>query len=189
MLRLVVVVVMLLLAALLLYVATRPSGFRIQRSIRIFAPRERLFAYVSDLHNFDAWSPWATLDPAMQKIHSGAASGVGAAYEWRGNNKVGQGRMEIIDAVEPARVVIKLDFLKPFAAHNTTEYILAEAADGTEFTWLMHGPNSFASRVMSLFFSMDKMVGAQFEQGLASLKSLVEQGRLDAERIGEGSER
>lgn len=189
MLRLIVIVVMVLLAALLFYVATRPPAFRIQRSIRIAASRETLFAYVSDLRNFDAWSPWAMLDPAMQKNHSGSAGGVGAVYEWRGNSKVGQGRMEIIDAVEPARVVIRLDFLKPFAAHNTTEYILAEAGDGTEFTWLMHGPNSFVAKLMGLFFSMDRMVGTQFEQGLASLKSLAEQGKLEPKRIDERSAR
>jgi uncharacterized protein YndB with AHSA1/START domain len=174
MLRIFLVVILLLIAALLIFVATRPASFRVQRSLRIGASREKLFALVSDQRNFDAWSPWAALDPGMQKRFSGAESGPGAVYEWRGNGKVGQGRMEIIDAVEPARVVIKLDFLKPFEAHNTAEYILAEAADGTEFTWLMHGPNSFMSRLMSLFFSMDKMVGAQFEQGLASLKALAE---------------
>jgi hypothetical protein len=189
MLRLILVVALLLVAALLVFVATRPASFRVQRSLRIGVPREALFARVSDFHGFDAWSPWAALDPDMQKRFSGAERGQGAVYEWRGNNKVGQGRMEIIDAVEPARVVIKLDFLKPFEAHNTAEYILAEAADGTEFTWLMHGPNSFMSKLMSLIFSMDKMVGAQFEQGLASLKALAEESHgKDPKRIGERSD-
>ena len=101
MVKLMLIVVALLLAALMFYVATRPASFRIQRSIRIAAPREKLFAYVSDLHNFDAWSPWSPLDPGMRKMHSGAASGVGAGYEWQGNNKVGHGRMEIVEAVAP----------------------------------------------------------------------------------------
>lgn len=174
MLKLIFIVVMLAIAALLIVVATRPASFRVQRSIRINAPRETLFAYVSEIRNFDNWSPWAALDPAMRKTFSGPAGGIGAVYEWQGNAKVGQGRMEIIDAVAPARVVIKLDFLKPFEAHNTAEYLLAAGDEGTEFTWVMHGPNSFMSKVMSLFFSMDKMVGAQFEQGLASLKALAE---------------
>lgn len=178
MLRVILVVVLLLVAVLLIVVAMRPASFRVQRSLRIGVPREALFALVSDFHQFDAWSPWAALDPGMQKRFSGAERGQGAVYEWLGNSKVGQGRMEIIDAVEPARVVIKLDFLKPFVAHNTAEYVLAEAADGTEFTWLMHGPNSFMSKLMGLFFSMDRMVGAQFEQGLASLKVLAEGQRL-----------
>ena len=175
MVKIMLIVVALLLAGLMLYVATRPATFRIQRSIRIAAPREQLYAYVSDLHNFDAWSPWGALDPAMRKAHFGAAGGVGAGYEWQGNNKVGHGRMEITDAVEPARVVIKLDFLKPFEAHNTAEYLLAASGEGTEFTWAMHGSNNFVSKLMGLFFSMDRMVGGQFEQGLASLKTLAEE--------------
>lgn len=174
MLKLLLITVFVLLAALMFYVATRPASFRIQRSIRIAAPREKLFAYVSDLHNFDAWSPWSPLDPAMRKTHSGAARGVGASYEWQGNNKVGHGRMEIVEAVAPERVLIKLDFLKPFEAHNMAEYLLAERDGETEFTWAMYGPNNFLSKVMGLFFSMDRMVGAQFEQGLAALKAVAE---------------
>jgi uncharacterized protein YndB with AHSA1/START domain len=169
-------VVALLLAVLMFYVATRPASFRIQRSIRIAAPREKLFAYVCDLHNFDAWSPWAPLDPAMRKTHSGPANGVGACYEWQGNNKVGHGRMEIVEAMAPERVLIKLDFLKPFEAHNMAEYLLAESGGETEFTWAMYGPNNFLSKVMGLFFNMDKMVGAQFEQGLDALKTVAERG-------------
>ena len=176
MVKIMLIVVALLLAGLMFYVATRPASFRIQRSIRIAAPREKLFAYVSDLHNFDAWSPWAPLDPAMRKTHSGAASGVGAGYEWQGNNKVGHGRMEIAEAVAPERVLIKLDFLKPFEAHNMAEYLLAESGGETEFTWAMYGPNHFLSTVMGLFFNMDKLVGAQFEQGLVALKTVAERG-------------
>ena len=177
MVKIMLIVVALLLAGLMFYVATRPASFRIQRSIRIAAPREKLFAYVSDLHNFDAWSPWSPLDPAMRKMHFGATSGVGAGYEWQGNNKVGHGRMEIAEAVAPERVLIKLDFLKPFEAHNMAEYLLAESGGETEFTWAMYGPNNFLSKVMGLFFNMDKLVGAQFEQGLAALKTVAERGQ------------
>ena len=176
MLRIVLFVVLLLIAALLFLVATRPARFRVQRSIHIDAPREKLFALVSDFRNFDAWSPWAALDPTMRKSFSGADSGQGAVYEWQGNGKVGQGRMEILDAVAPSRVVIKLDFLKPFEAHNTAEYLLTPSGEGTEFTWAMYGPNNFLSKVMGLFFDMDKMVGAQFEQGLRELKTVAERG-------------
>jgi len=177
MLKIVLLVVVVLLLALVFYVATRPANFRIQRSIRITAARETLFAYVSDLHNFDAWSPWALLDPAMRKMHSGAASGVGACYEWQGNNKVGHGRMEIVEAVSPERVLIKLDFLKPFEAHNVAEYLLVERDGETEFTWAMYGPNNVFSKLMGLFFSMDTMVGGQFEQGLRALKAEAERSR------------
>lgn len=174
MLKLVFVVIILLIAALLFVAGTRPDRFRVQRSIRIDAPREMVYAIVSDFRNFDAWSPWAALDPAMRKTFSGAVRGVGAVYEWQGNGKVGQGRMEITDAVEPARVVIKLDFLKPFEAYNTAEYLLTPSGEGTEFTWAMQGSNNFVSKLMSLFFSMEKMVGLQFEQGLTRLKALAE---------------
>ena len=176
MVKLMLIVVALLLAALMFYVATRPASFRIRRSTRIAAPREKLFAFVSDLHNFDAWSPWAQLDPAMRKTHFGAASGVGASYEWQGNKNVGHGRMEIVEVAAPERVLIKLDFLKPFEAHNMAEYLLAENGGETEFTWSMSGPNTFMSKVMGLFFSMDRMVGAQFERGLAALKAVAERG-------------
>jgi uncharacterized protein YndB with AHSA1/START domain len=174
MLKLMLIVVSLLAAGLMFAIARKPAHFRIQRSTRIGVPREKLFAYVSDLHNFDAWSPWAQLDPAMRKTHFGAASGVGAGYEWQGNNKVGHGRMEIVEAVAPERVLIKLDFLKPFEAHNMAEYLLVERDGETEFTWAMFGPNNFTSKAMSLFFNMDKMVGAQFEQGLRELKTVAE---------------
>ena len=185
MLRFALFIVLLLIAALLFLVATRPARFRVQRSIHIDAPRERLFALVSDFHNFDAWSPWAALDPSMRKTFSGADNGQGAVYEWQGNSKVGQGRMEIVDAVAPARVVIKLDFLKPFKAHNTAEYLLTANGEGTEFAWVMHGSNNFLSKLMGVFFSMDKMVGGQFEQGLASLKALAEEQQRGGGRLGQ----
>ena len=176
MLKLVFIVVTFGIAVVLFIAARRPDRFRIERIIRIAAPRDRLFAYVCDLHNFDAWSPWAPLDPAMRKTHSGPQSGVGAAYEWQGNKKVGHGRMEIVEAAAPERVVIRLDFLKPFEAHNTAEYLLAERDGETEFTWAMHGPSNFMSKLMGVFFDMDRMVGGQFEQGLAALKLLAERG-------------
>lgn len=174
MLRLALVMILLLIAILLFVVATRPMRFRVQRSIRIDAPREKVFALVSNFRDFDAWSPWAALDPSMRKSFSGADSGQGAVYEWQGNGKVGQGRMEIVETLAPERVVIKLDFLKPFEAHNTTEYLLTTDGEGTEFAWAMHGSNNFMAKLMGLFFSMDKMVGGQFEQGLARLKALAE---------------
>lgn len=174
MLKLAIVVVLLLLAGLAAYFATRPASFRIQRTIRIAVPREKLFDFVCDLHNFDAWSPWSALDPAMRKTHSGAARGAGAAYEWEGNSKVGHGRMEIVELAAPERVLIKLDFLKPFEAHNMAEFLLSASDGETEFTWATFGPNTWPSKVMGLFFSMDKMVGTQFEQGLGKLKALTE---------------
>jgi uncharacterized protein YndB with AHSA1/START domain len=110
----------------------------------------------------------------MKRTHSGAPSGKGAIYEWDGNNQVGKGRMEIIEATPPSKIVIKLDFMKPFEAHNTAEFTMQPAGDATNVTWAMHGPNLFVGKVMSIFIDMDDMIGKDFEAGLANLKTLAE---------------
>jgi hypothetical protein len=110
----------------------------------------------------------------MKETFSGAASGKGSVYEWSGNNKVGQGRMEIIDTSVPNRVAIKLDFLKPFEGHNTAEFTMNPKGDSTEVTWAMYGPQPFMSKLMCIFINMDKMLGADFEKGLSNLKAIAE---------------
>ena len=110
----------------------------------------------------------------MRRAHSGAASGPGAVYEWEGNRDIGKGRMEITEASPPARVTIKLDFVKPFEAHNIVEFTLEARGDSTTVTWALHGPMPYVSKLMSVFFSMERMVGADFEAGLASLKAVAE---------------
>jgi len=167
-------VLVVVVAALLVYAATRPDSFRIERSAVIKAPPEKIFALINDLHQWTAWSPWEGIDPALKRSYSGAPSGKGAAYAWEGNNKVGSGRMEILESVPASRIAIKLDFLKPFEAHNTAEFTLAPAGGGTTITWAMSGPSPYVSKVMGLVFNMDKMVGGQFEQGLANLKAKTE---------------
>ena len=174
MLRVVLVAVIALVIALALYLTTRPDSFRIQRSAAIKAPPARIFPLITDLHAWQGWSPWEKIDPALQRTYGGPASGPGAAYEWSGNKNVGKGRMEIIDQSPPSRVVIRLDFLEPFAGHNTAEFILQPAGEATTVTWAMYGPNTLIAKVMGLFFSMDAMIGAQFEQGLATLKAEAE---------------
>lgn len=171
-------VIVVALAALLLFAATRPGEFRVQRSVRIQAPPGRVFANLDDFRRWTAWSPWEGLDPELQRTFSGAASGVGSVYEWQGNRKVGKGRMEITRSDTPGRLIIKLDFLKPFEAHNTAEFALDPIADAqgeaTQLTWSMHGPAPFVSKLMGIFVSMDKMIGKDFEAGLAKLKSVAE---------------
>ncbi len=174
MLKTILVIVILLIAGLLGYAATKPDTFRIERSVSIKAPPEKVFAHISDFKAWNAWSPWEKKDPAMKRIHSGATSGKGATYQWEGNNDVGMGRMEITDATSPSRVTIKLDFLKPFEAHNNAEFTLQAKDDTTNVTWAMFGPQPFVAKVMSLAFSMDTMVGKDFEAGLANLKALAE---------------
>jgi hypothetical protein len=173
MLKTILIVVVVLIAGVLVYAATRPDSFRVQRSATLNAPPEKIAPLISDFHHWEAWSPWEKLDPAMQKTYSGAPAGKGAVYEWSGNSKAGAGRMEILDA-SPAKVSIQLDFLKPFEAHNLTDFTLEPQGAGTRLNWDMHGPMPYLSKVMCVFVSMDKMVGKDFEQGLANLKTLAE---------------
>lgn len=161
-------------AAILLFAMTKPDSFEVERSARIAAAPEAIFPYLDDFHRWGEWSPWEKMDPGMTRTFSGAASGVGAVYAWQGNKQVGEGRMEILESVAPSKVVLALDFLAPFEAHNTTEFTLTPGADSTTVIWRMSGPNTFLGKVMSIFVSMDKMVGPDFEAGLANLKAAAE---------------
>ncbi len=173
MFKIIGLIIVLLVAGVLIYATTKPDSFRIERSTTIKAPPEKISAYLSDFKQWAAWSPWEGKDPAMKRTFSRAASGKGAIYGWEGNKNVGTGRMEILD-VQPQKVTIKLDFISPFEAHNTTEYSLAPLGDSTKVTWAMFGPSNYMSKVMSVFMSMDKMVGPDFEAGLAKLKTAAE---------------
>lgn len=167
--------IVVLLAALLGYAATKPDTFRVQRSASIQAPPAKVFGLINDFHSWTSWSPWEKLDPALKRTHSGAGSGVGAVYEWEGNKKVGQGRMEIMESSPSSKIVIKLDFIKPWQAHNTAEFMLDGQGNATNITWAMHGAQPFMLKVMTtVFFNMDKMIGKDFETGLANLKSIAE---------------
>ena len=167
-------VVVLLIVALVVFIMTRPSQFHIERSTTIAAPPEVVYAKIADFHQWEEWSPWEHLDPNMKRTHSGAENGKGAAYAWEGDKNVGVGRMEITDVAPPSKVTIKLDFLKPFEGHNVAEFTLEPKGDATNVTWSMDGPMPFVSKVMCLFFNMDKMIGTDFEAGLANLKVLAE---------------
>lgn len=177
MLKKILIALVVIVIVFVLIVAMRPADFRITRSATIAAPPEVVFAQVNDLHRWDAWSPWAKLDPNIKQTHEGAAAGVGAVYSWEGNKEVGAGRMTITDSTTNELIRIKLEFLKPFAAVNTTEFTFKAAdANGqkTEIVWAMSGKNGFMSKAFCLFMDMDKMVGGDFEKGLASLKTLAE---------------
>jgi len=166
--------VLMAAAGLLIYAATRPDSFRIERSAPIKAPPEKIFAIINDFHKWTAWSPWEKIDPALKRTYSGPQSGMGATYAWEGNKNIGTGRMEIVESAPASRIVIKLDFFKPFEAHNTAEFKLAPGGDGTTVTWAMFGPSPYMSKLMGIFFNMERMVGGQFERGLANLKALSE---------------
>ena len=170
-------ILIILVVALLGYAATRPDSFRVERSTTINAPAEAIFPLIDDYRRWAAWSPWETRDPAMKKTYSGAASGSGAVYEWAGNSDVGTGRMETTESVAPSKITVDLHFMKPFEARNTAEFILTDQGGSTTVTWAMYGPSPFISKVMGLFVSMDKMVGGDFETGLAALKTVAEKDR------------
>jgi uncharacterized protein YndB with AHSA1/START domain len=174
MIKTILLVVILLVAAVLIFAATRPDTFRVQRSASIKAPPEKIFPLISEFDRWGAWSPYEKRDPAMKRTRSGPASGKGAVYGWEGNSQVGAGRMEITDTAPPSRVVIQLDFLKPFEAHNTAEFTLEPKGDATNVTWAMYGPANYVSKVMGVFMNMDSMIGKDFETGLANLKSIAE---------------
>jgi hypothetical protein len=171
----VIAILLALAIAVVLILALRKSDtFSVSRAASIHAPPEKIFAAISDFHQWRAWSPYEDRDPNLQRSYSGAASGKGAVYEWNGNKNVGTGRMEILEAPAPGKVVIKLDFLKPFEAHNTAEFTLLPRGDTTNVTWLMHGPAPLLSKVMQVFINMDNMVGKDFATGLANLKRITE---------------
>jgi len=175
-LKIVLIVIAVLILAVLIIAATRPGTFRVQRSASIKAPPERIFLLIDDFHSWGLWSPWENIDPALKRTFTGAPSGKGAMYAWEGNSKVGTGSMEITESTPSSRILIKLDFFRPFEAHNVTDFTLAPKGDGTEVVWLMHGPQPYLSKIMGMFFSMEKIVGGQFETGLANLKAAAEQG-------------
>jgi uncharacterized protein YndB with AHSA1/START domain len=172
------VVLALAIAVVLILAATKPDTFSVRRAATVKAPPEKIFSLINDFHQWGTWSPWENKDPAMKRSYSGAQSGKGAIYAWDGNKNVGSGRMEILDASQPSKIVIKLDFFKPFEAHNTAEFTMLPQGDAsnatTDINWQMHGPAPFMSKVMQVFMNVDRMVGKDFEIGLANLKRLTE---------------
>lgn len=154
--------------------AMKPDQFTVTRSTTIKAPPEKVLGLVSDFHQWRSWSPWEDLDPNMQRTFSGAPSGKGALYQWSGNKEVGIGRMEIVEVEPASKVVIKLDFITPFESSNMTEFVAAPQDDATNLTWTMSGPMPFISKIMSVFISMDRMIGKDFEKGLAKMKAVAE---------------
>jgi uncharacterized protein YndB with AHSA1/START domain len=169
------VVLAIAIAVVLILAATKPDSFSVTRAIDITAPAERIFPLINDFHQWVAWSPWENKDPAMQRSYDGPVSGKGAVYGWDGNKNVGSGRMEILEASAPSKILIKLDFLKPFEAHNTAEFTMLPQGAGTRLTWVMRGPAPFMSKLMQVFMNLDQMIGKDFEIGLANLKKLAEQ--------------
>lgn len=169
-----------LIAVFVIVVATRPATFEIKRSLLINAPPDVVFAQVNDFKAWNAWSPWDHMDPAMKRTYGDVPSGVGASYHWVGNKDVGEGSMKITDAKPGEHLGLDLEFIAPFAAKNRTEFDFVKTGEGTTVTWAMSGTNNFMSKAMSLFMDMDKMVGPDFEKGLASMKGVAEEAAKKA---------
>lgn len=169
-------VVALLIVAFLGYVTTRPSELRVERKARMRAAPGRIFGELNDFRKWTGWSPWEKMDPALTREYLGAREGKGAAYAWKGNAKVGEGKMEILESTPPVTLRIQLDFIKPFRSRNLTTFTLMPDGEFTELTWAMRGPATFMTKLMGVFMDFDKAIGKDFEQGLANLRGVVEDG-------------
>jgi uncharacterized protein YndB with AHSA1/START domain len=173
MLKSTLLVIAAALAVLLVYAATRPDTFRVERSVRIQAPPEKLHAMINDLRSFNTWNPYERKDPALKGSYGPTTVGTGARYGWE-SKEVGTGSLAILETVPASKVTMALDFVKPFEAHNQAEFTLQPEQGGTRVTWAMHGPVPYLGKVMHVFINVDRMVGTDFEAGLANLKSLAE---------------
>ena len=162
------------IAGILAFALTKPDTFRVERSLAVKAPADAIYPVVADFHFWTSWSPYEGRDPAMKRTFGGTAQGKGATYAWDGNNNVGAGHMEILEASTPSKLRIKLDFERPFEGHNTAEFTILPQGDATDVRWVMHGPAPFMSRLMQVFINLDRMIGKDFEIGLANLKRLTE---------------
>lgn len=173
-LTVIAIVLAVAIAGILILAATKPDAFVVERTTSINAPPEKIFPLINDYRNWGSWSPYEKVDPAMKRTFSGPTSGKGSVYEWHGNKNVGHGRMEIMDTSPPSRVTIKLDFYSPFEAHNVAEFKMKPEGNATQVTWAMRGPLPYMAKVMHTVFNMDRMVGGQFAEGLANMKSVAE---------------
>lgn len=173
MLPIILGIVAVIVVAVLLLGFSRPSTFRVERSITVSVPAEAVYALLTDFRRSEAWSPWEKKDLNMKKTFSGPATGLGSAFEWEGNQNVGHGRQEIVEAVPNSKVTTRLNFYKPFKGENMAEFLFEPANGGTLVRWVMYGPLNFVVRV--LCFNMDKMIGKDFEEGLANIKAHLEE--------------
>ncbi|MDB6138113.1 MAG: polyketide cyclase [Verrucomicrobiaceae bacterium] len=174
MIRKILLVFVFAIVAFLIIAAMRPDHFSVTRSITVQAPPATVFALVNDFHKWEGWSPWAKIDPNAKNAFEGAASGTGAGFTWSGNNDVGEGRMTITESKPDDLIKLDLVFKQPMEGTNLTVFTFKPEGAGTTVSWTMSGENNFISKMISLVFNCDKMVGGMFEKGLASMKSLAE---------------
>jgi hypothetical protein len=168
------VILAIVIAAVVVLAAMKPDSFTVRRAIAIEAPPDRIYPLIADFKAWGAWSPWEKKDPDMQRSFGGAESGLGARYGWSGDRTIGEGSMEIVETDAPSRIGLRLDFVRPFKAHNQVVFALRPQGSATQVDWTMTGPVPFPAKIMHVFINMDRMVGADFEAGLASLKTQAE---------------
>lgn len=168
-----VLIVLVLIGLLLAFAWTRPDTYHVQRTGHVAAPPQQVFDLVGDFRHWPEWSPWEDLDPQMQRVYSSPSQGVGASYDWSGNEEAGKGRMQIRQARAPQRLDIDLQFIEPMASSNRMRFDFTPAGDGTEVLWQMEGQHSFATKIMSVFMSFDRLIGRDFDKGLANLARLA----------------
>lgn len=174
MLKKILIVIGVIIVVFVIIVALQPAEFHVARTATIVAPAEFVFAQVNELKKWDAWSPWVKMDPAMKQTYEGPVSGKGAISRWAGNNQVGEGSMTIIESRPNELIRFNLEFIKPMAGTSTAEFSFKPEGNQTTVTWSMSGRNNFIAKAMCLFMNMDKMVGGEFEKGLAQMKSITE---------------
>ena len=165
--------VVLFVGVVLAVASTKPAIFRVERSIHVNAPADKIAPHINDLKKWGSWSPWEKVDPDMKREYSGAETGVGAKYAWDGDSNIGAGKIEVTEST-PEKIAFNLDFLRPMEAHNVAEFLMTPDGEGTKLTWAMQGDNTFMGKVIQVFLSMDDMVGKPFDEGLNSLKNLAE---------------
>jgi uncharacterized protein YndB with AHSA1/START domain len=161
-------------ALLLILIAARPANFRVERSAVIDAPSEAVFALLNDFHQWGKWSPYEKRDPNMKRTYHGPPAGAGSVYAWAGNAQIGEGRMTITESTPRERIAIRIEFFKPWKATNAVEFALTPIGNGVSIRWAMTGQKNFMCKAFSLFMSMDRMIGDDYEKGLAELKRQAE---------------
>ncbi len=174
MLKTVGIILLVLVGAVVLMASRQPESFALERSVVVAAPAEAIYPHIADLHQWSAWSPYEKLDPQMKKVFNGTPGAAGASYYWSGNSKAGEGTITVRELMPPSKITMQLDMLKPIEGHNVVEFNLEPADGGTRVTWAMRGANSFLAKIAGVFMNMDTMLGKDFEDGLAALKTQAE---------------
>ncbi len=173
----ILIALVVLIAGFAVVVALQPSDFKVERTATIDAAATAVFPHVDNLHKWEAWSPWAKLDPNAKVAFAGPEAGKDAAMSWSGNSLVGVGRMTIRESQPDNHITIKVDFTEPMEGTSTSEFTFKPEGDRTAVTWTMGGHHNFIAKAMCLVMNGKKMMGDELEKGLTQLKAVAEAGK------------